>query len=374
MRFLSGGGIGLFVLLALAPAARAQDLPKRMTWTSYDAGSQGYTEASAIADAFGRKYGTRVRIQPSGSSIGRLQPLLNGRASVGFLATETFFATEGVEDFANPKWGPQDLRTIAGRPGSIAMVTTQESGIDTIADMKGRRLALTVGNASINVKCAALLAFAGLSLDDIEPVYFPTYSSSQSSLNSGEADATCGATTSSAMYELEASRRGIKWLSVPAENTEGWEQLTKVAPFFSPFYETSGAGLSEDNPVQIVGLRYPIIVVRAEMDDDVVYALTKALDETFGLYENATTVTERWSLDGAGTPPIDAPFHNGAIRYLREIGVWNDQHQSWNDARLARLNTLKDAWITYKAANEKLDREPFVEGWMAKRSELLANF
>ncbi len=53
-------------------------------------GSAGYAEASAIADAFGRQFGTKIRIQPSGSGIGRLQPLLLGRADYGFLATETY--------------------------------------------------------------------------------------------------------------------------------------------------------------------------------------------------------------------------------------------------------------------------------------------
>lgn len=84
------------LVLGASTAAQAADtkLPDTMTWSSYDVGSAGYAEASAIADAFGKKYGTRIRIQPSGSSIGRLQPLLSGRADVGFLATETFFATE----------------------------------------------------------------------------------------------------------------------------------------------------------------------------------------------------------------------------------------------------------------------------------------
>src|SRR5215510_11617399 len=76
-------------------SARAQtslpNLPSTMIWSTYDVGSTGYVEASAIADAFGKKYGTRVRLQPSGSSIGRVKPLTDGRASVGWLAGELFF-------------------------------------------------------------------------------------------------------------------------------------------------------------------------------------------------------------------------------------------------------------------------------------------
>jgi TRAP-type uncharacterized transport system substrate-binding protein len=100
-------------LLSFGMTANAQKLPESMTWTAYDVGSAGYAEASAIADAFGKKFTTRIRIQPSGSSIGRLQPVVQGRADFGYLATETWFATEGTEDFSNRRWGPQNLRTLA---------------------------------------------------------------------------------------------------------------------------------------------------------------------------------------------------------------------------------------------------------------------
>ena len=74
------------------PQAFAQeklaDLPSTMIWSTYDVGSTGYVEASAIADAFGKQYGTRVRLQPSGSAIGRVKPLIDGRVSHAWLANE----------------------------------------------------------------------------------------------------------------------------------------------------------------------------------------------------------------------------------------------------------------------------------------------
>ena len=117
MRPLTATMCSAALVLGATTAVQAEEpqLPDTMTWSSYDVGSAGYAEASAIADAFGKEYGTRIRIQPSGSAIGRLQPLLSGRADVGFLATETFFAAEGVYDFSTRQWGPQDLRAIAGR-------------------------------------------------------------------------------------------------------------------------------------------------------------------------------------------------------------------------------------------------------------------
>lgn len=353
--------------LAVAPYALAQDLPKSMTWSSYDVGSAGYAEASAMADAFGRKFGTRIRIQPSGSAIGRLQPVLQKRADYGFLATEAFFATEGVFDFSARRWGPQDLRVVAGRPSSFSMPTAADAGIDTVADVKGKRLAYVAGNPSVNVKCDAILAFAGLTRDDVDLRMFPTYGAAMSSLAQNQSDATCTTTTPSQMYELAESPRGIHWVALPKDDTEGWKRLQQVAPFFAPYEETLGAGISADDPIPMMAYRYPVLVTRADKSDEDVYAFIKAMDETYDMYKDATSVMKRWKLSESGTTPIDAPFHPGAIKYLKEKGIWTDQAQAWNDARLARLQALEKAWKQTETAAEGKSDEEFEQLWEKNR-------
>lgn len=366
---LSAAALGASVLFS--GASVAQELPDTMTWSSYDVGSAGYAEASAIADAFGKQYGTRIRIQPSGSAIGRLQPLLSGRADYAFLATETFFAAEGIHDFSTRRWGPQDLRAVAGRPSSFGIFTAADANIKTLEDLKGSRFAYVAGNPSINVKCDAFLAFVGLTRDDVDAIMFPTYANTMSSLARGEADASCTTTTPSHVYELAESPRGIRWLDVPKDDEEGWERLREVAPFFQPYTETEGAGISEENPVDIFAYRYPVLTVRADMDEDAVYNYIKALDDTYGMYKDATAVMGRWDLEQAGTPPIDVPFHPGAIRYLEEKGIWTEEHQAWNDQRLARLNALRDAWKEASAEGEGKSDEEFAEIWEAHRTQAL---
>jgi len=354
-----------------ASSALAQDLPRSMTWSSYDVGSAGYAEASAIANAFGKKYGTRIRIQPSGSAIGRLQPLISKRVDYSYLATETFFATEGLFDFGARRWGPQDLRVIAGRPSSFGMPTAADAGIDTIADVEGKRLAYVAGNPSINVKCDAVLAFAGLDRADVDLIMFPTYGAAMSALAQNQADATCTLTTPSQMYELAESPRGIHWTNLPADNTEGWKRLQEIAPFFAPFEETVGAGISKEHPVELMAYRYPMVVVRADQSDESVYRYIKALDETFDLYKDATASMPRWDLKRAGHTPVDAPFHPGAIKYLKEKGIWTDADQQWNDARLARLKALRAAWKKTVAAHENDSDDAFEKAWAKNRQDAL---
>lgn len=363
--------VAVATAMGMTPSAFAQGLPDSMTWSAYDVGSAGYAEASAIADAFGKKYGTRIRIQPSGSSIGRLQPVLTKRAEIGFLATETFFATEGVHDFSERRWGPQDLRAIAGRPGAFGVFTAGDNDIKQLKDLKGKRVAFVAGNPSVNVKCEAFLSFAGLSRSDVEAVTFPTYGAAMSSVAQGLSDASCTTTTPSQVYELEQSPKGIRWLDVPPDDKEGWARLKAVAPFFQPLRETVGAGISEAKPANILAYRYPIMVVRADMDDNTAYAVIKALDETYGMYKDATKVMPRWKLDVAGTPSIDAPFHPGAIRYLKEKGIWTAEHQQWNDDRMARLTALRGAWAKTLVEGKGKSDEEFGKIWDAQRAMAL---
>lgn len=369
-RYLTGIAAGL--AMAFGSAAIAQKLPPTMTWSAYDVGSAGYAEASAMADAFGKKFGTKVRIQPSGSSIGRLQPVLQKRAEVGFLATETFFALEGTEDFAAKRWGPQDLRVLAGRPSSFGLPTAKDANIRTFADLKGKRLAMVAGNPSLNVKCEAYLSFGGLTLKDVQVVMFPTYGGAMSSIAAGQSDATCTTTTPSQMYELAESPRGIHWLGAPKDDKAGWERMRFVAPYMGPAVETVGAGLSAANPVEIVSYRYPVLVVRSDMTDDDAYNFIKAMDETFDIYKGATAVMPRWNLKESGLPPADAPFHNGAIKYLKEKGIWTPEAQKWNDDGVKRLKALQAAWAVTMKEGKDVPDDKFAELWQKNRTAALA--
>jgi TRAP transporter TAXI family solute receptor len=364
-------------LAALATCAAlpafAQELPDTMVWTSYDVGSAGYAEASAIADAFGKKFGTRIRIQPSGSGIGRLQPLLQGRADYAFLATEAFFLGEGAYDFATPDWGPHQLRAIAGRPAGITLIAAGDAGIKEVADARGKRIAFVAGNPSVNVKCEAILAFGGLTLDDVEVVMFPTYSAAMSSMTRNESDATCTTPTTSQLYELADSPRGIYYAPLAVDNTEGWAELLKVLPIMTPSDEDVAAGLPEGEIAKMAAYRYPVITTTDEKDADEVYAFIKALDETYDLYKDGTAAMSRWSLDKSGRPAIDIPFHEGAVRYLSEIGVWTAEDEAWNQKRIARMDALVAAWEEFQGANADMSEEDYSAAWMARRGEVIAS-
>ena len=80
----------------------------------------------------------------------------------------------------------------------------------------------------------------------------------------------------------------------------------------------------------------------------------------------------RWTLEKSGKPAIDVPFHEGAVRYLKEKGIWTAEDDAWNEKRTQRMNALVEAWESFKSENEGLSEEDFAEAWMARRAEIVA--
>ena len=360
----------------LASSAAAEvELPGTMVWSAYDVGSSGYAQAASIADAFMSAYGTRIRILPSGSAIGRMLPMQTGRVGYGWLGNEAYFAAEALYEFSAREWGPQDIRMVMGAPASFGIAVAADSGIETLADLRGRRFSRITANPSINVKVDAMLAFEGLSLDDMEIIEVPSYAASIRAVVEGRSDAAGGVPPSALFRELEASPRGIRWLDLPPENTAGWERLQEVATFFEPFVETSGPGISQEAPAQLLGYRYPMITVYADHDADEIYNFARAMHAQFDAFQGGHPNNDLWAVELAGVPPIDAPFHEGAIRYLREIGVWGAEQDAWNDARVERMQAVQAAWdsASERAFDEGISDADWPGFWEAYRAETLGD-
>lgn len=379
--FVAGASV-----VALSTAAVADDsapkLPRSMVWTAYDLGSSGYAEAAGIANAFQKQFSARVRIIPSGTSIGRLLPLTTGKATYGYLANEAFFAAQGTYDFAAPEWGPQDLRIITGRIATVGFAVAADAGVKEISDLKGKRIGFVKGNPSVNVKNDAYLAFGGLKRDDVQVVWFGSYGAMKTALIAGQLDAFGSVTTSANMREIEASPRGLYWPNFPAANTAGWKAVTDVVSFAAPSTETKGAALSEENPAELIGYRYPMITTYARTSADDAYEMIKGLHQAYDNYSKTTASSFNWEVKNSGRPPYDAPSHEGAVRYMKEKGWWRAEDQAWQENRLADLNASIEAWdnaqaafaemrVAEKAKGNKVGNDQWVAFWDKWRADHL---
>ncbi|BBO78504.1 C4-dicarboxylate ABC transporter [Desulfosarcina widdelii] len=347
-------------------------LPKMMHWSCYDVGAGAYIQTSAIADGLLKKYGVKVRLMPTGSDTSRILAMKTKRVEMTFLGNGAYFASEGLYDFSTYEWGPQDLRCVIAPPATHCLYTTNTSGVKDIKDLKGRRVAWVIGSPSLNVKTTGYLAFGNLTWDDVEKVEFASFGASLNGLIEGSVDAI-GGTTKGGIIKAAASPKGAHLLELYSDDNEGWARLKKHAPFLKAVKESKGIDIEENHPKGVAQQRFPMAITYADADADLIYNFLKAVHQSYDVYKNSHQNMPNWEIHLAGSTPADVPFHEGAVRYLKEIGVWTAEDQAWNDARLDHLKKVQAAWeeAVDKAQDQKIKSKDFPAFWVKERAKAL---
>jgi uncharacterized protein len=346
--------VAALVSAALAGQAVAVDakLPKQITWTAYDTGSAGYNQAVAIGSALKGVMGVDLRVLPGKNDVSRTEPLRQGK--VEFSATGvggSFMAQEGAFEFGKKNWGPQPVRVLLANNGgaiNLAVGVAGDIGVKEYADLKGKRVAWVKGAPALNVNSTAYLAYGGLTWDDVTKVEFGGFGDSWKGLINNQVDAAFASTNSGMAYEAAASPRGIVWPRIDPANKEGIARMREIAPFFAPNKATVGAGIDGGPGSEGAGYAYPVLIAMADQNADLVYNMTKAMVELFGQYDGKAPGIGGWALAKQDFGWV-APFHEGAIRYFKEKGVWTEAAQANNDKLIARQAALAAAWKAFKA-------------------------
>jgi hypothetical protein len=84
-----------------------------------------------------------------------------------------------------------------------------------------------------------------------------------------------------------------------------------------------------------------------------------------------TASAGNWAPNKSGKPPADAPWHEGAIRYLKERNIWTDEDQIWQDQRLARMRRIQAGWAEAQKSFTGQGDDAWVEHWEKHRVEKL---
>lgn len=364
--------VGAALALLVSGPALGQALPKEMSWTAYDTGSSGFNIAVAIGQQFKNSLGSDVRVLPSGNDTGRLGPVKANRALISQMGIGTYFAQEGVFEFGAKSWGPQPTRLImaATACNGLGLAAAKDIGAKEVKDLKGKRLGIVVGSPALTQGVIALIAFGGLTEKDMTPVQFSSNNAMWKGLINNEADALLTSTISGQSKEADSSPRGIMFPPMPASDKEGWARVHKKAPYFVPVKATCGAGgLSPQTPVEMAGYAYPIFMTYADRPADTIYAVTKAMIDTFEAYKNGAPGAEGMALPLQNLTWV-VPYHDGTIRAFKEKGVWTDAAQKHNDGLVKRQQVMMDAWKAY-TANAPSDDKAFADGWTKARAAAL---
>ncbi len=368
----SRGAVAAALAVASFAVVAQPTLPSTLAWSAYDVGSGGYNQAVAIGNALKQKYNVSLRVLPGKNDISRTLPVRSGQ--VQFSANGvggSYLAQEGVYEFGAPDWGPQPIRGLLLNTSDqvLTVVAAKDSGVKTVADLKGKRVAWVIGAPSLNQNITAILAFANLGWDDVKKVEFGGFGAAMDGIINNQVDAAFTSSISGKAYQIAKSPRGLVYPVISHKDKEGWKRLNAIAPFFFPFMGTEGAELSRDQPAESASYPYPILMSYAAQDANLVYNMTKAMVDTFDAYKGAAPGNAGWAVDRQNFAWV-TPYHDGAIRYWREAGLWKPEHQAHNDKLVQRQKVLAGTWEQVKKASHA-DDKAFERAWMKARADAL---
>lgn len=311
--------IGAAVLAAsFAGAAGAQSGP--LAIGTNPQGSLAYASGSAIADVVGDATGSPFTVVPLGGPTAVIPALIAGEFDFGFANMQ---AASAAYDGRGPFEGraQPDLRIAAVvYPLNLGVFTSERTDITDISQLEGARIPSEfTSQRNDAASMSAALAVAGLSYDDVQAVPVQSGSEAVQLLIDDQLDATIFSVGSGIVSQLDAAV-GVRYLSLPGDDETRKmieEQLRGATIATLPAgYAT---GIEEDTNV----IQAPFVVMTsADVDDETVYEVVKALAENQASLEQITGQFRDLSLETMGQSDLPVPYHPGAIRFYEEQGVW----------------------------------------------------
>jgi hypothetical protein len=296
-----------------ASAAGAQQFVNILT-----GGTSGvyYPLGVAIGKIFSDKLpDVKTQVQATKASVENLILLQQGRGEIAFALGDSLKAAWDGNEEAGFKAKLDKLRTIGAiYPNYIQIVATADSGIKTLADLKGKSLSVGAPKSGTELNSRAILAAAGLSYKDLGKVEYLPFAESVDLMKNRQLDATLqSAGLGVASLRDLSTSVDIVVVSVPKEVVD------KIGPPFTAVTIPANTytGQEKDVPTAAV-INY--LVTSTAVSDDLAYQMTKLIFESLPELANAHVAGKEIKLATAaiGSP---IPLHPGAIRYYREKGL-----------------------------------------------------
>lgn len=296
-----------------APAAQAEGFINVLT-----GGTSGvyYPLGVAIGKIYGDKIaGVKTQVQATKASVENLILLQQGRGELAFTLGDSLkSAWEGDEE-AGFKKKLDKLRTIAAiYPNYIQIVATSDSGIKTLADLKGKSLSVGAPKSGTELNSRAILAAAGMTYKDIGKVEYLPFAESVDLMKNRQLTATLqSAGLGVASLKDLSTATDITVVSVPKQIVD------KIGPPFIAVTIPANTYNGQDKDVPTAAV-VNYLVSSSDVSDDLAYQMTKLIFESLPELANAHAAGKEIKLETAasGSP---VPLHPGAIRYYKEKGL-----------------------------------------------------
>ena len=273
--------------------------------------------------ALGQIYGksmpdTKVQVQATKASAENLNLVQAGRGELAFTLGDALSdAWKGEED-AGFKTPLKKLRTVAGIYSNyIQIVASADSGIRTLADLKGKRISVGAPRSGTELNARAVLKAAGLSYKDFAKVEYLPFGESVELIKNRQLDVTLQS-AGLGVASIRDLATSIKIVVVPVP-AEVIGKIGDAAYQPGTIPANTYTGQTEATPTVVIR---NFLVTSDSVPADTVYQMTRGLfdnvDQLIAAHSAAKAISKA---DAGKNSPV--PLHPGAERYYREAGLLN---------------------------------------------------
>ncbi len=315
IRKLLGG-----LLVAAAGLALASGVAAQQKFINVLTGGQAgvyYPLGVALSQIYGKAMpDAKASVQATKASVENLNLLQAGRGEIALTLGDSLSdAWKGVED-AGFKTKLDKLRTVAGVYSNyIQIVANADSGIRTLADLKGKRISVGAPRSGTELNARAILKAAGLSYSDFAKVEYLSFAESVELMKNRQLDVTLqSAGLGVASIRDLATAIKIVVVPIPAEVVA---KVGDAAYTAGTIPANTYSGQTEAVPTATIK---NFLVSHTGVPDDVVYAMTKSMFDNLDTLVAAHSAAKGIVRDEA-IKSLPVPLHPGAERYYREVGL-----------------------------------------------------
>lgn len=236
-------------------------------------------------------------------------------------AAISYFAVRGQGAWEK-EYAIRSVMTLA--PNVALFITPKSTGIKRLQDLQGKRVVVGPAGAGFEYFVRPILEAHGVTYDDFTPLN-NTQAGAVDMLADGSAAAAFlgGAVPTASIVQASASQDVF---FVPFGEKEK-KRLIENYPFFFPAAIPAGTYRGQDEEFDGMNVGSMHLITSETVDEETVYQFTKIL------YEHRAEVVKKHPAGKAINPKnvtrdTGTPFHPGAIRFYKEIGIWPDEGAS----------------------------------------------
>lgn len=276
-----------------------------------------YPLGVALSQIYGKALpDAKASVQATKASAENLNLLQAGKGEVGFTLGDAFSDAWKGDAEAGFKAPLAKLRTLAAiYPNYIQIVANADSGINSLADLKGKKVAVGAPKSGTELNARAIFKAAGLSYQDFAKVEYLPFGESVELLKNRQLDATL-ISAGLGVAAIRDLATAVKIVIVPVPTDV-------VAKIGDPAYQAGAIPANTYNgqgaDVATVAIQN-FLVTHEGVPAESVYKMTKAMFESLDQMVAAHAAAKAIRKEGAALNP-PAPLHPGAEKYYREAGL-----------------------------------------------------